>query len=485
MSSVHEKEHSPAEVESAQMATEITLLWGDSEVLHVAHLSSPRSFYIGETESDYLIGSEVLGVSRIPIMVATFDGMAIVIPEGADGVVSVSERTTSLRELDAEGKLASSAEMPSAKQYVLPRFAVASVTHRGLTWTVRSTYAAKKIGVGDVPVVRLDRHAWTLLSLSVHAAVLAMFYLMPPSSSALSLDLVDSPSRLVQVMLAAEAMQEPEPLRSEDAASGGESTAGERAAGDEGAMGDEASTPTRNRYGVRGPEENPNPQLAHERARESAAVAGAIGVLQAMTGAWDSPTSPYGADVALGADRESALGALTGDQIGTNHGFGGLGLRGPGRGAGGHGEGTIGVGGLATIGGVPGGGSGPPYGRGTGGFRGRGGRVPVLHTGNAEVRGSLSHEVIRRTIRRHINEVRFCYERELAQRPDLAGRVTVSFIIGSTGSVTTATTTNTTLQNARVEGCLAQAVRRWTFPAPDGGGVVGVNYPFVFDTSGS
>jgi TonB family protein len=175
-----------------------------------------------------------------------------------------------------------------------------------------------------------------------------------------------------------------------------------------------------------------------------------------------------------------------GDQIGTNHGLGGLGMRGTGRGAGGNGEGTVGLGGLATIGGVPGGGSGGQYGDGTGGFGNRAARVPRIRPlGDPEIRGSLSHEVIRRTIRRHINEVRFCYEQELAQRPDLAGRVTVSFIIGGTGTVTTATTMNTTLQNARVEGCLVQAVRRWTFPAPDGGGVVGVNYPFVFDTSGS
>ena len=70
-----------------------------------------------------------------------------------------------------------------------------------------------------------------------------------------------------------------------------------------------------------------------------------------------------------------------------------------------------------------------------GGFHGRGSAVPHIRTGEADVRGSLSREVIRRVIRRHINEVRFCYEQELAQRPDLAGRVTVSFIISATGSV--------------------------------------------------
>jgi TonB family protein len=99
------------------------------------------------------------------------------------------------------------------------------------------------------------------------------------------------------------------------------------------------------------------------------------------------------------------------------------------------------------------------------------------------VRGSLSREVIRRVIRRHINEVRFCYEQELTARPDLAGRVTVSFIIAATGAVQTASVASSTLSNARVEQCIVTAVRRWTFPAPDGGGIVGVNYPFVLDSS--
>jgi TonB family protein len=203
-----------------------------------------------------------------------------------------------------------------------------------------------------------------------------------------------------------------------------------------------------------------------------------------MAGAWNSPTSPYGQDTALGADPMSALGALMGDQIGGNFGFGGLGLRGTGRGGGGTGEGTIGLGNLGTIGHGAGTGSGSGYGSGAGGFSGRSASVPRIRTGEADVRGSLSREVIRRVIRRHINEVRFCYEQELAQRPDLSGRVTVSFIISATGAVQTSSVANTTLNNARVEGCVAQAVRRWTFPAPDGGGAVLVNYPFVLDSQG-
>jgi TonB family protein len=125
------------------------------------------------------------------------------------------------------------------------------------------------------------------------------------------------------------------------------------------------------------------------------------------------------------------------------------------------------------------------------GFRTWRSPVPTVQIGAADVRSgaapnppALSREVIRRVLRRHQNEIRFCYEQELAQRPDLAGRVTVSFIINATGAVQTASVANTTLSNARVEGCIVQAVRRWTFPEPDGGGIVGVSQPFTLRSSG-
>ncbi|MEZ4336716.1 MAG: AgmX/PglI C-terminal domain-containing protein [Sandaracinaceae bacterium] len=277
---------------------------------------------------------------------------------------------------------------------------------------------------------------------------------------------------------------------------------------EEGGMGAASAERTTNRYGIEGPEDNAAPQMAREEAREQSANAGAVGVLRGMTGAWNSPSGgapaeaapmaepateeppPYDADMALGNDPTSALGALMGDQLdaqdgseGDSFGFGGMGLRGTGRGGGGTGEGTIGLGNLGTIGHGGGDGTGSGYGRGAGGFRGRLAQVPRVRTGAAEVRGSLDSNVIRRVIRRHINEVRFCYEQQLNQQPGLAGRVTVSFVIGPTGTVQTASVAQTTLNNAIVEQCIAQAVRRWTFPAPQGGGIVAVNYPFDLSSS--
>jgi hypothetical protein len=480
----------PADVETAATAVEVTLMWGDLSVLHVAHLSPPRTFYVGErSESftpDYLVGSEVLGVDRMPLVAEVGGNIAVIVPQGAEGEVTVGEQSMAWRDLIAQKKLQAAVEPTGAMQYVLPQGATAKVRYKGLTWIVKPTSAGKRVGVGGGPRVNWAYQVWTMVSLAVHGAFLLMFYFLPPRPASLSLDLLSADSRLVQYLLEPpETIEEetPEWLQEQnrDDEEGG---TGKRHRDDEGQMGDESHQKTKNRYGIEGPQDNPDPHMARQRAREQAATAGAIGVLQAMAGAWNSPTSPYGRDTALGTDPMSALGALMGDQIGGNFGFGGLGLRGTGRGGGGTGEGTIGLGSLGTIGHGAGTGSGSGYGSGAGGFSGRRSTVPRIRTGDADVRGSLSREVIRRVIRRHINEVRFCYEQELAQRPDLAGRVTVSFIISATGAVQTATVSNTTLNNARVEGCIVQAVRRWTFPAPDGGGVVGVNYPFVLDSSG-
>jgi TonB family protein len=476
----------PAEVESATSAAEVVVMWGDTSVLHVEHLSPPRSFYVGEGKDvDYLLEGSVLGTGKMPVVVASGGGVAVVVPEGAEGEVTVGDQTMSWADLSAQGKLQPCSEMSGAMQYPLPDGATAKVRYQGFTFMTKQTAAGKRVGGGME--IEWKRYIWTAISLAVHGSFLLMFYFLPPTPQGLSLDLLTADSRLVEYLMEPPETQEeetPEWLQEQENMDDNEGGTGKRHRDEEGAMGEESSEKTNNRYGIEGPEDNTNPQMAREQAREQAANVGAIGVLRAMTGSWNSPTSPYGADVARGNDPMSAIGALMGDQIGSNFGFGGLGLRGTGRGGGGTGEGTIGLGNLGTIGHGAGGGSGSGYGRGAGGLRGRSARVPRIRTGNADVRGSLSREVIRRVIRRHINEVRFCYEQELNQRPDLEGRVLVSFIISATGAVQSAAVGNSTINNSRVESCITQAVRRWTFPAPDGGGVVGVNYPFVLSSQG-
>ena len=240
--------------------------------------------------------------------------------------------------------------------------------------------------------------------------------------------------------------------------------------------------------------DSPGPHFAEEQARN----AGILGVLKTSDNAQmdlarsiqareNRNAAPmFGRDSALGNDATDVLGSLIGNQIGSAYGVGGLGMVGTGVGGGGTGESTIGLGNLGTIGkgGDVSTGNGSGYGRGAGGLGGRRARAPEVIPGVANVRGQLDKEIIRRIIRRHINEVKYCYEQELTKQPGLGGRIMVQFTIAASGQVIASVLQNSTLGNGRVENCTVQAVRRWEFPAPLGGGLVIVSYPFVLTPRG-
>jgi len=144
-------------------------------------------------------------------------------------------------------------------------------------------------------------------------------------------------------------------------------------------------------------------------------------------------------------------------------------------------EGESGFGGGLGLSGIGAGGS-----HGSGGGLGLGsiGSSKTPHTkvkpGGAKVHGSLDKDIIRRIVRAHLGRVRHCYEKALASDASLAGKVTVSFVIGADGSVTSASVKDSTLASESVESCVLKAVERMSFPKPIGGGVVAVSYPFVF-----
>ena len=82
-----------------------------------------------------------------------------------------------------------------------------------------------------------------------------------------------------------------------------------------------------------------------------------------------------------------------------------------------------------------------------------------------------------------MNQIRYCYQRELPKNPTLGGKVTVKFVISKTGSVSKASTKSSTLNNSAVEGCINSRFMRFKFPEPKGGGIVIVSYPFIFQPS--
>ncbi|MDD9934233.1 MAG: AgmX/PglI C-terminal domain-containing protein [Myxococcales bacterium] len=416
------------ETDTADDALEVRVLWG-SELLQVTHLSPPRPFVVGESDdTDFTLPASVLGSMREEIPMR----------DGAH-------------------------------------------TAGGLIFQVRNVASATRVG-GATPNVQsmVREHRWLVASLACHAVFLALFALMPPSASAISIGDLRADQRYIEMVTIPDAREEeetPEFLR-DNTDRGQEGKAHD---GEQGAMGDREAPKRKARAGVKGEPDEPDPVLARERMIEEATSGGLIGVLRASAHKYDGPTSPYGADMARGRDPMSALASLLGPQIAQGYGQGGLGMIGTGRGAGGTSKGTLGIGDLNTIGRDGTGNSGGMAGALSMRKKPKTDRVPRIRPAKPDIAGGLSKETIRRYIRRQLPQVRHCYEQTLRERPDLQGRVAVRFMIDPTGVVRVAMPTRSTLGHGPTERCVANAVKRITFPRPEGGGMVKVTYPFVLE----
>lgn len=95
--------------------------------------------------------------------------------------------------------------------------------------------------------------------------------------------------------------------------------------------------------------------------------------------------------------------------------------------------------------------------------------------------GNVPREAIAQAVRGARKQVQLCYERELTKTPTLEGKVTVEFVIGVNGQVSSAKDASAEpFPSAKVTECLLGVVRKLKFPSPVGGGLVTVRYPFVF-----
>jgi hypothetical protein len=182
-------------------------------------------------------------------------------------------------------------------------------------------------------------------------------------------------------------------------------------------------------------------------------------------------------DISSGFDDENIYGGLLGNEAGEMNGGFGFGRSGFGPGGGGTGWGTIGTGRYGVIGRGSGTGSGYGVGGGRGGMRGRNSSVPAVTIGQPSAQGDLDKAIIRRYIKRNLQKITYCYEKELLVNSKLAGTVMITFFIQPTGKVAQATATGV---NGNVAKCVAAVIKGIEFPKPKNGGGVQVNYPFTF-----
>lgn len=105
-------------------------------------------------------------------------------------------------------------------------------------------------------------------------------------------------------------------------------------------------------------------------------------------------------------------------------------------------------------------------------------------TPQPEPSGGLTAQEIRDVIQRNLGEVQRCYELGLARRSDLAGTVTVAFLITPEGNVGGAAVADSTVPDAEVGSCIRARVLTWRFPRPSPPGPVQVRFPFNLSQSG-
>lgn len=471
------------EVESGASAVEVMVMW-DQSILHVAHLTPPRSFYVGEDMCDYFVPTEKLGTTRAPIVLADPSRVMVVLPPVATGTIEVNGQKMTIQEAIQGGMTQPCAELSGAMQMPLPQGGKARIVlENGLTFQVSTVNAGRAVaGHFAVQGVVL---AYLALSGLVHGGLLAaMFFFMPPLDGTEGNEMTSDQSAMLKQMLQAYAEKEQEEQETEEVTESKpddkEGGTGTRAKGEEGQMGNPVSHATNMRYGVKGPANNPDPHLARQAALQDARDFGMIGLLN--TGAGGDPNAPtaiFGRDDSLGTDPMSARGNMWGDSIGDAFGAGGLGLSGIGDGGGGRGEG-IGLGSIGTLGHGSGRGNGQGMGNGNGRLQGaHRAKPPQVRMGGTSVSGRLPAEVIQRIVRQHFGSFRMCYENGLRSNPELAGGVTVGFVIDASGAVSGVSNAGSSMPDSGVVSCVVRSFGGLSFPKPEGG-VVRVTYPISF-----
>jgi len=442
----------------------------DNKVLEVAHLWGDTLISLGqfptgevtvgsEKPNHFHVFSDKVGGGMVLVR-AEGSTLLVTLPDGADVVFRSSRSQKSREQLKNEGQLSRNDGAVKGEVLKLGLHDRALVSIDSVAFVIRWTRPQKRLPMGLDQT--LDFYFTKVLTVTF-MAFLAMWWAIKftdLASSALSDDLFKNAQKYQKLVIVPPAEQK----KKLDLSGVKE---GAKAKKEEGKFGKkEAKKQDADPSKKGAPTVDPNKR---EEDRMKVAKAGMLGALSKLG---DTAVSNVLGPGGMGTGINNALGGLKGGAgMGDAHGVGGLGSRGTGVGGGGNG---LGLGGLGTKG----------NGHGKGGYGqldlgGRGKDTVRVVPGKTTVVGSLSREEIERVIKRHENEILFCYKTELNKDPNLYGKVAVNFTIDGSGSISDAQVAQTTMNNNNVESCMLSRIRRWKFPEPKGGGVVVVTYPWI------
>jgi len=452
----------PADIDSAQPTIEVDVMWGHDNVLHVEHLSPPRAFSVGDDkETDFLIGRETLGTDRLPVLIESESGIAVVVPPGATGEVVINDQVSTFQTLFDNGLLQPCRELTGAYQFLLPPKSSVYIGYCGFVFIVRAGVGAKSVGKERAKRFRLtDQTWWNLLVAGFVFLMLLCFAIRPPESPMLSLDAMNADARLAEYLI------EPPEFEEEEIPEWLQEEVEEEENDEEQEEQEEAESK---------PDESTKTNIRRRRSSGPSNGQRASRLLSAL-----ASTAPSGGQSLkkVVAKLGSAGGGSPGGSFSLSNalagldGIGGINLGGSGSGRG-TGIGFGSAGGEAAAKGV-----GKLGGRGGRGSKSVRGKVRALSLGS-RVSGSLTQGQVLQVINRHMAKIQQCYERGLTRKPTLAGQVKFDWTVTSNGSVSSLRQASSTLGDTTVTSCIAKTISGMRFPKPKGGAVK-ITFPFIF-----
>jgi len=471
----------PAEAGAPDLGVELRILWGDTLLDAKTFVSPSRPVLLGEgPRCDFRLSGPDLPVAAFPVL--RFEGdeyRFLFVPSMAGGIEKAGGELTTFAELVKSRAAHPDDTALGAHAVVVPRQGtVRAEVGSGLRVEARYRRPPR---LAVVPW--WERVDYRYLNLLLLLLFLLGGFIVAAVTTTRDVDLVQDDlakgqQRMAKfIMKAPEAQPKANPYLEKLKADLKKQEPGEMAEkhrGEEGQMGKRDAPKTNGRSAPRAIDPN-----AKELVKNSGLLA-ALG-----NGRGTGGLSTVFGQGGLGGDLKGAVGNMYGPVVGDSQGVGGLGLKGNGTGGGGSGD-TIGIGAVGTKG--RGGGLGG-YGSGVGGLGSKRDRDVAISTGDTRVLGAIDPELVRKVIRDHADQVRYCYEQELTLNPKLTGKVAIKWQINSNGfsSNTLIDRTNTTPDAAldKVAECIMSRIVTWEFPKPKGGGIAIVTYPWILRSAGS
>jgi hypothetical protein len=428
----------------------------------------------------------------LPITGAPTESFPLVAPRGDDfvlnfgagmtGEMMVNGRSVPFAELAASGHARPSTAIAGAFELPIPMNSKIKATVGQTSFLVAGVVKPREQVSPLFASLESKTMAYFAGSLAAHLGLVLLLAQMPIDGGSAAIDL----AAMEPTSLSGDnKMNEDVPPEEQDQEHGGggkEAAAAATMELDEGAAGTTKSNRTDSHIRIK--DNNADPQVARLQAIEEARTAGVLGSVSLQSGDYFASLTSTG-NLSSGFDPTNTYGALFGAD-GEGAGYFGYGRSGFGAGGGcppGNQCGIIGTpGGYGKIGlGKFGRDGYAGLGNGGTGIRRHNPGVPTPRIGEAKAGPGYDKQIIRRYIRRNIQKIAYCYEKELLAKPELSGTVTVQFFIAPNGTVATSTGSGV---DPNVANCVADVVKAIEFPKPDSGGVQ-VSYPFIVRPSGA